>query len=170
MRKLLPYLIFTGVILGLGYAVYRHGLNQGSALVRLEWEKDKAAARETYAILNEKLIEQEEAYRHRQQEITDDLVQARQQHEVSLADQRTDYEQRLLQSSRRAEVYHRQAQSGAALQRDLADHAARLDRALEEGRELVRELSATLELREHQLRLLGEQILTDRLLFEGQTP
>jgi hypothetical protein len=110
---------------------------------------------------------QEVEHQKKQKEIADALAQVRTEHETTLASQRAVFDQRLLQSDRRAQVYQRQAQAGAAAQRDLASHAAQLDRALEEGRDLVRELGSTLGLRDHQLKLLGDQIRADRQLLEG---
>lgn len=168
LRNLLLCLLGAGVVLVLGYVVYRHGYNHGSQEVRLQWEQDKAAAQAAYAELFRQMDLQQEAHREVQERIARDLVQVRQQHEEALAVQRTVYEQRLLQSARRADVYRSQAETGAASCRDLAGHAARLDEALEEGRDLVRELGSTLGLRDHQLKLLSGQIRNDRQLCEGQ--
>lgn len=167
MRKLLPYVLIVCVILGLGYATYRHGYNHGSQKVRLLWEQDKATAQVAHTTLLELLARKGEEHRRKQQEIADELAQVRQTHEDALAQQRSSYEQRLLQSIRRATLYQRQAQAGAIAQRDLADHAARLDRALEEGIRLVEELAGTLGLRERQLILFSDQIRNDRQLLEG---
>lgn len=50
-------------------------------------------------------------------------------------------------------------------QANLASHAARLDRSLEEGRRMVAELSATLRQRDDQLRAVSKQLENDRSLF-----
>lgn len=170
-KKALPYLLVTCVIVGLGLAVYHHGYTRGVTEIRLEWEQDKAALRAEYDSLVLKAAQQaarqEEQHRLAQQEIADELAQTRKDHGVATARLRADFGQRLLQSDRRADVYQRQAQAGASAQRDLAGHAARLDRALEEGVGLVGELQAALGLREHQLVLLGRQIRRDRETCQG---
>lgn len=165
LRKLLPYLLATAVTLGLGYALYQRGYDRGSRDVRSEWDQDKAATKAAHDALTLTYAKREESQRLEQEKIADELAQARKQHEAALSNQRINFEQRLLQSSRRAEVYQRQAEAGATARRDLASHAARLDRALEEGRGLVEELGAALRLRDHQLKLLGDQIRNDRRLF-----
>lgn len=87
-------------------------------------------------------------------------------HEVALAAVRTQLTQRLRTSEARAGVYQRQAEAGPAQCRDLAAHAAQLDRSLEQGRGLVQELWLTVGQREGAIRSLSEQIRADRKLFE----
>ena len=166
-KKLLPYFLITGVILATGFAVYRFGYKNGSRDVHLEWDQDKTAARTAYDALVAQMAELEEVHRIEQEGTANELAQVRKDHEMVLSNQRIDFNRRLLQSASRADVYQRQAEAGAAACRDLAGHAARLDRTLEEGRGLVLELSATLGLREHQLKQLGAQLLNDRQLFTG---
>lgn len=173
-KKALPYLLVTCVILALGFAAYRHGYNQGTTKVRLEWEQDRAALHREYDSLVLKsateAARQEEVHRVEQERVANELAKVRAESEVAAADLRASYEQRLLQSARRADVYQRQAEAGAASARDLAGHATRLDRALEEGVNLVGELSGALRFREHQLILLGRQIQADREACEGTRP
>ena len=165
VKKLLPYFAVTGVILAAGYAIYKFGYKNGSQDVQLAWNQDRAAIEASHNAFAAEMIELAEACRAKQESIANELVQARKEHEVAIAGQRADYDRRLLQSARRADMYQRQAEAGAIACRDLASHAARLDRALEEGRGLVLELSTTLGLREYQLKQLGAQLLSDRQLF-----
>jgi hypothetical protein len=168
VKALLLVGVFTGVILFFGYAAYNHGYRQGTNEVWLEWEVSKEAARAVQDELIARVAKQEERHRLEQEELSNDLVRTRELHETVLAHQRASYEHRLLQSSRRAEAYLRQAEAGIAAQRDLASHTAQLDRALEEGRGLVTELGFTLRLRDYQLKKLGEQLLNDRQIFSGE--
>jgi len=168
LKKLLPSLLVVAVLLGLGYAVYRKGYNEGVQDVTLEWELDKAAQRAAHDALVAEYEKRETAHKAENARITHELAEVQKAHEVALAEQRSAYQHRLLLSSERAAVYQRQAEAGAAECRDLAGHAARLDRALEEGRHLVRELRGTLGLRDRQVIELGKQILNDRKLVAGE--
>lgn len=168
MERILLYLgIFIGIVTAIGLYGYRRGHQAGEAEVQTLWDADKEAARKAHDELVQKLAKQEAVHAADQEEISLHLAQARNALDLALASQRSVYEQRLLQSSRRSEVYRSQAEAGTASCRDLASHAAELDRALEEGRGLVGELRETLGLRDRQVILLGQQIMDDRRLFEG---
>lgn len=170
VKKVLPYLLLTCVIVSTGWAAYHFGYTRGTTEVRLAWEQAKAETRAEHDALVLELSQQVETHRVEQERIAHELAKAREDADLAIAGVRLTYEQRVLQSTRRATLYQRQAQAGAVAQRNLASHAARLDRALEEGIGLVGELQATLGLREHQLTLLGQQILRDREACEGATP
>lgn len=55
-----------------------------------------------------------------------------------------DYADRLLNADKRASVYKRLSQSGESERIRLAEHAAKLDRSVEEGRSLLREQQSAL--------------------------
>lgn len=169
IKKFLPHLLVSIAVLGLGYYVYNLGYSRGSKDVQLKWEQDKVASQEAINQLRSEYEKREIAAHTENLRITNELVKARQDHESALAEQRADYEQRLLQSEDRASVYQRKARSGSAGCRYLADHAARLDRSLEEGRSLVRELGSTLRLREQQLRGVGLRLINDHKLIMGDS-
>jgi hypothetical protein len=153
----------TCLILGLScWFGYRQGMGQGMATVQAKWDADKIAQQKFQLELQEQFFEQEALYYAKQEYYAHELALLRKNHATDLSNQRTIYEQRLLQSARRSEVYQSQAEASVASCRDLASHAARLDRALEEGRGLVEEFRETLRFREQQLIFLGEQILSDR--------
>jgi hypothetical protein len=154
-RTLLLSLMVLLVILGSGYAIYRHGYKLGYEDVQSEWRQREAK-------LVARVAELEAVHARAQEEVAREAQSLREAHLADVAAQRAVYEQRLSQSARRAEVYRSQAEAGTVAARDLAAHAARLDSTLEEGRGLVRELRTTLGLREDQLRLLGKQIMSDR--------
>lgn len=146
--------------------VYILGYSKGYDKVYVRWTQEQNQAR---SIHEERLIDlatQLESHRQKQQDNALALKQARELHEAIIIEQRGTYEQRLLQAERRAAIYQRQAQDGAAARRNLASHAAELDRALEEGIHLVGELESTLRLRDRQVIQLGNQLLSDRKLLE----
>lgn len=164
--RALPYLAAVAVLLILVYGIYRHGYSEGTADLQVLWDQEREEHEKAIRALEVEYARKEMFHRAENARITHELAEAEKAHDVALAEQRAEYDRRLLGSNRRAEVYQRQAESGAAQCRDLAGHAARLDRSLEEGRGLVADLRRTLELRDEQLRQLGRQILNDRSLLD----
>ena len=141
----------------------------GREEVRAEWAAEKEATRLMVEELQAKLASQSEQHRKEQREIADEIAATQLLHERSLAELRATYDGRVRNSEARAELYRRQAQGGSTERDHLANHAAQLDRTLEEGRLLVAELRETLGLRDKSLILLGQQITADRELLE-ETP
>ena len=76
----------------------------------------------------------------KQQESLAAMTKLKESHEEAISVIQSQYTDRLLQSEQRGNLYRRKASTAGAEARELAEHAARLDRALTEGRELVREL------------------------------
>ena len=87
-------------------------------------------------------------------------------YEKTIVDIQRDATKRLLASEARGEVYRRKAEGSPSQCNSLASYAAQFDRALEEGRSLEQEYRATLEQRDRELILLGNQIKEDRKLYE----
>ena len=69
-----------------------------------------------------------------------------------------DYDKRLLDSRTREGVYKRQAEGSSSEQQRLAVHAAELDRSLVEGKEVARQLAATVRLRDAEIIALANVI------------
>lgn len=163
----LPY-IATGIfILGILYGIYHYGYKRGEADLQVLWNQERDAHNAIIDKLEAAYARLEVVHRAENTRITHELAQAEKALDVALAEQRAEFERRLHSSSERAAFYERQASSGAAQCRDLAGHAAELDRTLEEGRGLVSDLRRTLRLRDEQLRQLGRQILNDRALLNA---
>jgi transketolase len=169
LLKALPYLMVIALIGYGAYKLYDAGVSHGSNEVQDKWDEAKKAERKEIKRLKDIIADKEEEFREENTRITHELSEAQREYEVAIANQRSEYERRLQNSTERARVYQRQAESGAAECRSLASHAAELDQSLEEGRYLVRELRDTLRLRENQLRRLGEQIMNDRTLLSDET-
>ena len=167
--KTLGYsLIITGICLFL-FGIYSAGKSAGMEAVQKKWDEQVKLDKERIATLKEEIRSQEHEHQIETTRITDELAEAKQKHTEELAAQQRYFDSRLLNSDKRANYYQRQAQGSAAERNDLASHAAQLDRSLEEGRQLVRELGETLRLREQELISLGQQIKADRNLFDGET-
>ena len=164
-ENIIPIIFIVLGILALNWA-YNKGFESGEANIQKKWDKAKESDKKAYESLQIKYNALEITHRAETTRITHELAEADKKHKVDLANQRSVYERRLLSSSNRSSVYQRQAESGETECRSLASHAARLDRSLEEGRSLVRELGATLGLRDQQIIMLGNQIKSDRKLLE----
>ena len=159
------YLIVAGLTALLLFGTYTLGSKSGEASIQRQWDaqilKDKRAE-EKQREANEKA---EAEHRQQVSALQQELRDAQTSHRTELDRIAGEYAGRLLKSEQRASVYQRQAEGGAAECRSLASHAARLDASLEEGRSVVRELRATLGLRDNQLKALADQIKADRQLL-----
>lgn len=146
---------------------YKTGSNSGAAGVQADWNTAKLRHAEELAELKERVAQNEATHRRESQVYADRLADAERSHLQSLADLRSGYADRLLDSERRASAYERMSEAGAVGRANLASHAAQLDRSLEQGRLLVGELRSAVEQRDSQLRTLGEQLQADRRLING---
>lgn len=90
--------------------------------------------------IKERLREERSQHQLKQQEHLAGMMELKKTHEKTISVIQSEYADRLLQSEQRGSLYRRKASTAGAEARELAEHAARLDRALTEGRELVREL------------------------------
>lgn len=72
----------------------------------------------------------------------------------------------MLNSQQRSRVYKRDAEQGEAKCRALAEHTAKLDQSLSEGRLLVKELRDTIKLRDEQIINLAKHIAAGDALYE----
>lgn len=164
--KALPYALGLALLIFLGSQVYSYIFDRGANSVQVQWDKEKAEHTQAIEDLKQEYADKEEGHRAENRRISSELSQANLDHANAVAALCLDYAQRLRNVEQRAAIYQRQAQGGAAERGDLADHASRLDAALEEGRSLVRELRETLGLRDRQVQSLSNQIRNDRALFE----
>ncbi|MNQ59263.1 hypothetical protein D3C85_734950 [compost metagenome] len=166
-------LFWAGALAGLllaSYAfTYKHGEQAGAAKVSADWAGENTRRDEAYAKLKKENADLQTAHTQRQKELSDELAASTATFQATLDGYRIDYDGRLQLATTRAGVYQRQARGSATEQERLAKHAAELDRSLEEGRALVRELGATVEQRDRTIRALGQLILNDRTLLSGET-
>lgn len=144
------------------YVIYQHGKD----VVRAEWEEDTAKRNKAMQDLQGRYDVLSLDHKAKSETYARSLEEQKNAYETRLGELGADTDRRLRLSETRASVYQRQAQGGEAERRNLASHAAKLDRALEEGIEVVGELQELVGLRDHQLTQLGKQILADRLLLE----
>lgn len=163
-RKGVAAALVLALLLGGGWQYGRARYHAGEAAASQRWEALQSEARAKEEKRRDKLAAE---HRVETQEIEQRLVAAREEYDAALRRLDAAYAGRLRQSDTRAGLYERAATAGADQCRDLAGHAARLDRSLEEGRDLVAKLASLAGQREQQLRLLGEQIRADRAAIEG---
>lgn len=164
--KASPYVI---AILVLAYCVnkiHQDGVEEGKQAVQELWDADRQAQNRILEKVKADYAQRESAHRAENTRITHELAESTKAYELAVGQLAVDYGKRLSLSEKRAGIYQRQAEAGAAECRSLAEHASRLDASLEEGRSLVQELGATLRLRDQQVKSLGNQIQNDRKLME----
>ena len=109
----------------------------------------------------------ERAFNERIEALSIELTETRITYENTVNKLKSDFNNELLKSEKRAELYLSYAKSDRAKQRDLAIHAAKLDRSLTEGRELVKQLTETIRTRDAQ-RALGVYIQESTNLYERE--
>ena len=165
VKRVAPWVLLAASILGTVWYIYDAGVDSGSRQVQAKWDDEKTTYKKAMDTLRDQYATLEAKARIDNQRNSDELAEKEKTHAVALVELRREYDGRLLQSDKRASYYQRLAKGGAVEQANLASHAARLDRSLEEGRRMVAELSATLRQRDDQLRAVSKQLENDRSLF-----
>lgn len=165
VKKLAPWILATLVISSLIWWVSHTSYVAGQRDIQEQWDAERATYKKAMDTLRDQYATLEAKARIDNQRNSDELAEKEKSHAVALVELRREYDGRLLQSDKRASYYQRLAKGGAVEQANLASHAARLDRSLEEGRRMVAELSATLRQRDDQLRAVSKQLENDRSLF-----
>jgi chromosome segregation ATPase len=162
------YVVLPAVLLlGSGLCIYTFGKEDGAADVQAKWNADVRARNDAVQKLKDAYHEQENQHAADSQKVADVLQQASDAHAKELDAVRTELARSLQRSESRAAIYQREAAGGAAQCAGLASHTAELDRSLVEGQDVVKELIATIGLRDDQLVQVGNQLLADRKLLNG---
>ena len=165
VKKLAPWILATLVIGSLIWWVSHTSYVAGQRDIQEQWDAERATYKKAMDTLRDQYATLEAKARIDNQRNSDELAEKEKAYAVALVELQREYDGRLLQSDKRASYYQRLAKGGAVEQTNLASHAARLDRSLEEGRRMVAELSATLRQRDEQLRAVSTQLKNDRSLF-----
>ena len=140
------------------------GYKKGSAHVQQMWDKERATLLATALKVEQDNRAKEAEHRKKTVALEALLKETEAQYEEALAAVRTDFGNWMRVSEERAARYRSWAEAESGQQQRLADHAARLDAALEKGRSLVAEFKVSLGQCQRDLRILGEQIAIDRNL------
>lgn len=161
--KELSWILIGVTVLG---AVASFSYSLGQKDVREEWHK------ETIKFQNE-MLKVEEVHKQALQEYIDknnnlqrEIVDVKKDYEAKLRNINDEYSVRLSESEQRAKVYKRMSEQGKCQSSDLSDYTTKLDRSLTEGRQVVKLLRETIELRDNQLRQIGEQLKQMEKLHE----
>lgn len=110
--------------------------------------------------------QKEQAFNETINNLTVNLTETRIRYENTVNKLKSAHANELLKSEQRAELYKRYSEADKAKQRALAEHTAQLDRSLTEGRELVKQLTETIRIRDAQLRALGVYFQENAMLYE----
>lgn len=163
VSKELSWILIGVTVLG-AVALFSYSLGQKD--VQAEWRK------ETIRIQNE-MLKVEEVHKKTLQEyivknnnLQKEITDVKKNYEAKLRNINDEYSVRLSESEQRAKVYKRMSEQGKCQSSDLSDYTIRLDRSLTEGRQMVKLLRETLELRDNQLRQIGEQLKQMEKLHE----
>lgn len=161
--KELSWILIGVTVLG---AVASFSYSLGQKDIREEWQK------ETIKYQNE-MLKVEEIHKQALQEYIDknnnlqrEIVDVKKDYEAKLHNINDEYSVRLSESEQRAKVYKRMSEQGKCQSPDLSDYTTKLDRSLTEGRQVVKLLRETIELRDNQLRQIGEQLKQMEKLHE----
>ena len=134
--------------------------------IETEFNNYKKEQLEHALLLNKKIRTLEQANLDMSIKNQEELSKVRSEYEATLSVNKHDNDKRLRTMGERLTYYEQLASTSTAECRDVIERTARLDRSLEEGRQLVIRLRAELVLRDGQLIVVGKQLLADRKLVE----
>ena len=158
-----PILLALGALLllyGVGVSVYSAGKQAGKDQVTKDWNQEKLDYQNEILRLKAVHAGLEKDFEDRANKTNRDLRNAKVSYEKTLANHASEYAARVRNHQERADLYERKAQGSEVERRGLASHAAELDRSLEEGRRVVKDLRTTVEQRDTELILLGTHLKT----------
>ena len=156
-----PILIALGVILllyGISVSIYSTGKQAGIDEVSKEWTQEKLAYQDEILRIKTLNAGLEQDFENREAEVNKELRNVKASYERTLASNASEHAARLRNHQERADLYERKAQGSEVERRGLASHAAELDRSLEEGRRVVKDLRTTVEQRDTEIKLLGTHL------------
>lgn len=152
-------------IIGLGAGTF-FGNKYGRAIINNDWSNEKVETANAGAKQSEGNREAEAQHAKSSNEVADNAQVSKTQYDADIASITSDADDRVRESETRASKYRAMSEASAAEQKRLAEYATRLDQALTEGRQLVKELRATLAERERTIHNLSNQIQADRKLTD----
>lgn len=147
--------------------LFLYGYTLGSQKQKDIYEKREKELNHQIALMKEDYRKKVEEHAKNQRQLLQDIEDTKREHEDFIADLRDEFSDRMLQSEKRGNIYRARAESAGAECRQLAEHAARLDQSLTEGRELVKEFRADLEQCRVSAHIFTDIIMNDRNHFDG---
>lgn len=144
-------------LLGSGFG-YLWGHSNGVNATYAKWMEYEQAYQQQVRELEAALTKAEQQFNEKEVALNERIEKDKAAHDAAIAAATRTFTERLRKSEGRAKTYAAMSQAGADERAALADHAAKLDQSLEEGRHLVRELRETLGQRDREIMMLGEHI------------
>lgn len=147
--------------------IFLCGMKIGADRESAKYSKEKMRIYEQTAHLIQQYRERVEEHAKKQLDLIQELNDAKQRHQTIVSNLRSEFSDRMLESENRGKIYRNRAEAAGAECRALAEHTARLDRSLTEGRELVKEFRADLEQCRVAAQHFTDIIQNDRNHFDG---
>ena len=141
--------------------------SKGQSDIQTKWDSEKQAQEQVTKEIQNKYNELYKFHKEYVEYISSEISSKEQENEERIADIERRHLDGLRKSEDRASVYRRKAEAGEAESRDLANHAAELDRNLVEGKRVAAELAATVRLRDEQIKALSTVLTTTYSIVEG---
>lgn len=161
--KELSWILIGVTVLG---AVASFSYSLGQKDIQEEWQKETIKYQNEILKVEEIHKQALQEYINKNNNLQREIVNVKKDYEAKLRNINDEYSVRLSESEQRAKVYKRMSEQGKCQSPDLSDYTAKLDRSLTEGRQVVKLLRETLELRDNQLRQIGEQLKQMEKLHE----
>lgn len=151
------YIVIALMGISLVTGSYLKGYSAGSNKIQTAWDKEHQETKDKIQSLRDSYYEQEKEYTQKTHDLVLQLQEQEKEHELAITSLNASYNDRLLKSEQRAEVYKRMSCSTSNRGQVLSDYTTRLDKQLTEGIDLVRELRELIKLRDSQLRAIHQQ-------------
>ena len=168
-KYIITNIVLLAVVATTAITSYNKGYNSGSRDITLEWEKNKVKTQIQIDNLQDKLIQLNKEYAEKTATINYELYKAKEKHTNDINTLRNEYEHRLHDSANRASLYKQMSKAGQVESRNLADYTTKYDSTITEGIQLVRELISVIELRDKQIKQLGNLLIEERDKINGIT-
>lgn len=167
-QKRIVRLIREIIIVAVGMIIiFLGGMKIGADIQSAKYTKEKMRIQEQTTELIQQYRAKVEEHAKRQLDLIQELNDAKQQHQTIVSNLRSEFSARMLESENRGKIYRNRAEAAGTECKALAEHAARLDRSLTEGRELVKEFRADLEQCRVAAHHFVDIIQNDRNHFDG---
>lgn len=161
--KELSWILIGVTVLG---AVASFSYSLGQKDIQEEWQKETIKYQNEILKVEEIHKQALQEYINKNNNLQREIVNVKKDYEAKLRNINDEYSVRLSESEQRAKIYKRMSEQGKCQSSDLSDYTTKLDRSLTEGRQVVKLLRETLELRDNQLRQIGEQLKQMEKLHE----
>ena len=167
-QKRIVRLIREIIVVAVGIIIiFLGGMKIGADRENTKYIKEKMRIQEQTAELIQQYRERVEEHAKRQLDLIQELNDAKQRHQTIVSNLRNEFSARMLESENRGRIYRERAEAAGAECRALAEHTARLDQSLTEGRELVKEFREDLEQCRVAAHHFVDIIQNDRNHFDG---